>query len=189
MATRRRSAAAAAIPKAAIEQVSVALQDLPEKPRESLSLREAVSALEGSITAALDRGYSYDEVVNILANQGVDITVTSLKRYLAAARKESDDTPKKSRRGKRSRQTQSDEETSDETAEAALSNGAFAPAEPEAEPAEEATPKRRRASSRSKASDASTERKTAAKSKPTSRAKSTSRSTASRGRRKKDVSE
>lgn len=206
MATmRRRSSASAAIPKSAIGKVGSALLDLPEKPREKLSLREAVSELHESITAALDRGYSYDEVVKILANQGVDITVASLKRYLAAARKESGVNSK----GRRSSRTRSLKPLSDEPAEvlnvaSANNNGASAKATGTkansakvAQSSTEATPKRRQSrtsSSRTSSAAKPTEKtptrsRTAAKTKPTSKTtKTNSRSTASQRRQGKGKS-
>lgn len=206
--TKKRSSASATIPKTAIEQVSSKLSDLPEKPRENLSLREAISELHDSITIALNRGYSYDEVVSILASQGVEITVASLKRYLAAARKEKGVTekPKRARRtGGRSRKAllakqaealstaaaPSPSDESDESAAASVSE-AEEMAKPAEEPTEELTSTRKRTrstSTRSKtAAKSTTQSKTAAKAKPTSRAKTTSRSTSTRSRRKRGES-
>ncbi len=79
-ATRRRSSS---ISKDSIDQATSALQKLPEKPRENLSLREAIAALKDNITTALDRGYSYEELAVMLSAQGVRISPTSLKSYLA----------------------------------------------------------------------------------------------------------
>jgi hypothetical protein len=87
---RQRSSASVAVTKATIAQATSVLQDLPARPKESWSLREAVNLLQDSITTALDRGYSYEEVTVLLAGKGVDITASSLKRYLATAKKKSD---------------------------------------------------------------------------------------------------
>jgi hypothetical protein len=187
--TKKRSFASAAIPKSAIEQVGSTLKDLPAKPKENLSLREAVSELHDSITMALARGYSYDEVVEILAGQGVEITVASLKRYLAVARKEASETPKRTRRGTRSRNAQLAQQAETLSSTAASrngsSNGAATTATLEMESIDSSEPaapkKRHRAGSRS---NTTPKTKTAAKAKPTSRAKTTSRSTSSRSRRK-----
>jgi hypothetical protein len=179
--TKRRSSASAAISQSAIEQVGSILKNLPEKPKENLSLREVVSELHSAITTALGRGYSYDEVVAILADQGVEITVASLKRYLAAARKESTTKSKQTKRGTRSRTASLSQPTevfsSAPAADVAL-NGAAA-----AEPA--APARKRRSATPTKAStQPAAKSKTAAKAKPTPRAKTTSRSTSSRGRRR-----
>lgn len=190
--TKKRASGFATISKTAIEQVSLKLKDLPEKPKENLSLREAISELHGSITTALNRGYSYDEVVKILSSQGVSITVASLKRYLAAARKEGAEKPKKTRQtSARSRQTQlaKQAEALSMAAAPANMNGSVAPSVAATEAAE---PKQRtrtsstssRATAKAAEKPTAARTKTAAKAKPTSRAKTTSRSTASRSRRK-----
>lgn len=189
--TKKRTSGSATISKTAIEQVSLKLKNLPEKPKENLSLREAISELHGSITTALNRGYSYDEVVKILSSQGVSITVASLKRYLAAARKEGAEKPKKTRQtNARSRQTQlaKQAEALSMAAAPANMNGSVAPS---VAATEAAAPKQRTrtSSTSSRATAKAAEKlaaktKTAAKAKPTSRTKTTSRSTASRSRRK-----
>ncbi|HEY9661249.1 MAG TPA: hypothetical protein V6C65_22575, partial [Allocoleopsis sp.] len=180
----------------AIDQVGTTLQDLPEKPRENLSLREAVATLQDSITTALDRGYSYEEVVSILSRQRVDITVASLKRYLAAARKQTEDQPKKMRRGGGRTRNVSLEKPAAALTEGVNGNGATAPTPPPEKT--EAAPKRRtssRTSGRTKATEKAPAKasepapapraKTAAKTKPTSKAaKTTARSTSSRTSRK-----
>lgn len=186
--TKKRASGSATISKTAIEQVSLKLKDLPEKPKENLSLREAISQLHGSITTALNRGYSYDEVVKILSSQGVSITVASLKRYLAVARKEGAEKPRRTRQtSARSRQIQlakQAESLSTAAAPTNTANGSVAPSV--AATATEATEPQKRtrtSSTRSKATAKAAEKpaaaktKTAAKAKPTSRAKTTSRST------------
>jgi hypothetical protein len=85
--TKKRPSASTVVAKSAIEQAGSSLQALPEKPKQSWSLREAVAVLHADITTALNRGYSYEEVVTLLAKNGVSITVSSLKRYLAAAKR------------------------------------------------------------------------------------------------------
>ena len=89
MATvKRRSAGPAAVSKSAIAQASSMLQTLPAKPRDNWSLREAISLLHDSILTALNRGYTYEEVSAMLGDQGVHIPASSLKRYLAAMKRE-----------------------------------------------------------------------------------------------------
>jgi hypothetical protein len=97
--TLRRSSSAASISRTSIDQASTALQDLPDKPKEIWSLREAVSVLQESITDALSKGYSYEEVSRMLTQKGVEISASSLKSYLSAARRQKGGTP--SRRGGR----------------------------------------------------------------------------------------
>lgn len=84
----KRSTTSPIIPKSAIEQATTALQDLPEKPKEQWSLREAVNLMRDSINDALSKGYSYEEVAEMLTSQGVHINVQSLKYYLVRGKKE-----------------------------------------------------------------------------------------------------
>jgi hypothetical protein len=93
--TRKRSSAAAAVTKSAIAQASTMLKELSEKPKSNWSLREAVFMLQESIITALDRGYTYEEVAVLLGKQGVVIAAPSLKRYLAALKREKGSSPRR----------------------------------------------------------------------------------------------
>ncbi|BAU15541.1 hypothetical protein LEP3755_61000 [Leptolyngbya sp. NIES-3755] len=86
--TKRRSPTSTLVSKDSISSASTALQDLPEKPKEIWSLREAIHLLKDQITQALDRGYSYSEVSQMLSSKGVEISPSTLKYYLSSARKE-----------------------------------------------------------------------------------------------------
>jgi hypothetical protein len=99
--TKRRSPTSTLVSKSAISQASTILEDLPEKPKEIWSLREAIELLKDPITAALDRGYSYPEVSKMLSERGVEISASTLKYYLSAARKEKDPTKPRTRRQRR----------------------------------------------------------------------------------------
>ncbi len=94
---KRRSPTSTLVSKNAISQASTTLQDLPEKPKEIWSLREAINALKDQITLALDRGYSYPEISKMLSTQGVEISASTLKYYLSSVRRE-DGTKTKRRR-------------------------------------------------------------------------------------------
>jgi len=99
---KQRPPTSVAVSKANIEQATLTLQELPPKTKDTWSLREAVTLLQDSITTALDRGYSYEEVSTMLAGKGVAITASSLKRYLANAKKQNEGGAKTST-GKRGR--------------------------------------------------------------------------------------
>lgn len=88
---KQRPSVATIVSRSTLEQASVSLQALPDKPKEVWSLRETVMLLQDDITTALNRGYTYDEIVKVLADRGIDITTSSLKRYLATARRERGD--------------------------------------------------------------------------------------------------
>ncbi|HEY9630554.1 MAG TPA: hypothetical protein V6C84_24930 [Coleofasciculaceae cyanobacterium] len=80
-ATLKRSRAGN-VPQTALDQVGSLLQDLPEKTKDQLSLREAVSQLQDIIKAALAKGYSYEDVATLLAEVAIVISPTTLKRYV-----------------------------------------------------------------------------------------------------------
>jgi len=99
MAARRgRSPAAANVTQKSIEAANTALAELPEKPKTHWSLREAISRLQGTINTALERGYSYQEVADMLGNQGIRISPASLKSYLASSSRDTTTTTSKRRR-------------------------------------------------------------------------------------------
>ncbi|HTL88687.1 MAG TPA: hypothetical protein VL134_04750 [Leptolyngbya sp.] len=98
--TKRRSPTSTLVSKDSISGASSALQDLPEKPKEIWSLREAINLLKDQITLALDRGYSYTEVSQMLSSKGVEISPSTLKYYLSSARKEDGSGAKPRRRRK-----------------------------------------------------------------------------------------
>lgn len=167
--TKRRSPTSTLVSKDSISGASSALQSLPEKPKEIWSLREAIHLLKDQITLALDRGYSYTEVSQMLSSKGVEISPSTLKYYLSSARKE-DGSGAKPRRRRR---------TMTMTAEA-LQNGSdvLETATPDKEESDE-KPKRARSTKTETKSSA----KTAAKPKATS-AKTTKATTS----RKKSAS-
>jgi hypothetical protein len=70
------------VSKQTVEQVGTYLQELPEKTPDTLSLRQTIERLRESIEAALAKGYSYEELVPMLAQQGIDIQPSTLKRYV-----------------------------------------------------------------------------------------------------------
>jgi hypothetical protein len=84
---KRRSPTSTLVSKASISQASSTLTDLPEKPKEIWSLREAINALQDQIILALDRGYAYPEISKMLTTQGVEISASTLKYYLSAVRR------------------------------------------------------------------------------------------------------
>lgn len=87
-ATRGRSKAVN-VNKQSVEQAGSYLQELPEKPKENLSLREAVGQLRDQIQAALAKGYSYDDLAKMLTEKGIEISATTLKSYVPAGRRQS----------------------------------------------------------------------------------------------------
>ncbi|MCU0570823.1 MAG: hypothetical protein MUF49_30170 [Oculatellaceae cyanobacterium Prado106] len=82
----QKRSSSADISHSAILDATSALQGLPEKPKENWSLREAVTVLQDSITNALNKGYTYAEVSQMLSQKGVQISASSLRSYLASAK-------------------------------------------------------------------------------------------------------
>lgn len=169
VATKRRSPTSTLVSKDSISSASSALQELPEKPKEIWSLREAIHLLKDQITIALDRGYNYSEVSQMLSSKGVEISPSTLKYYLSSARKEEGGA--KTRRRRR---------TISMSAEA-LQNGsdALETASPEKETEE----KPKRSTAKAEEATEKTSTKTAAKSKA-----STAKTTKTGNGRKKSAS-
>lgn len=68
---------------AAIDQARETLKALPPAPRETkeVGLREAIEELTPTIRGLLARGYSRQQVVELLQEQGVGCTLATLKTY------------------------------------------------------------------------------------------------------------
>lgn len=176
----KRLPSSVSVSKSAIDSATSTLQGLPEKPKENWSLREAVSVLQESISAALSKGYSYEEVASMLTTKGVDISASSLKSYLSAAKRQKGITTTRRRGGRRSKGEDNGSMngaanhtptlTNSKTALSALSepNASTVIADADVElPAKK--PTRRKP----KAESAPTTRKTAAKAKPAAKSSST----------------
>ncbi|MEA5599124.1 hypothetical protein [Rivularia sp. UHCC 0363] len=86
--TSRQSPNATIVTSSAIDEAAEALNELPEKAKEKLSLREAVDVLRDQITAALDKGYSYEDIAAMLEKQDITIAPSSLKHYLARSNRQ-----------------------------------------------------------------------------------------------------
>ena len=65
------------------------LGQLKEKPKEKLNLRESIYYLRDKLKSALKKGYSYQDLSEILAEQEILISAATLKQYLAEINKQS----------------------------------------------------------------------------------------------------
>lgn len=79
----------ASVKHASLEQTGAFLQALPEKPKEELSLKEAIAQLQDPIRAALAKGYSYQELAAMLAETGIHISAFTLKNYVPSGKRRS----------------------------------------------------------------------------------------------------
>lgn len=73
----------ASVSKTAIDQVGSLLQDLSAKPKEEMSIREAIDQLREPIQSAMAKGYHYEDIIKILSDSGISTTATTVKRYLS----------------------------------------------------------------------------------------------------------
>jgi len=152
MAARKgRSPVATTVTQNSIEEASAALKELPEKPKVHWSLREAIYQLQGTINTALERGYSYQEVANMLGEQGIRISPASLRSYLAASNRDSETTTPKRRRSSTKTISVEDESKVEPAAsepETEVETDAAPPTETESESAPKKSPRTRRTASR-----------------------------------------
>jgi hypothetical protein len=67
----------------ALDQAKEVLKALPAAPRETkeVGLREAIESLAPTIRTLLAKGYSRQQVVDLLQEQGVGCTIATLKTY------------------------------------------------------------------------------------------------------------
>jgi len=88
-----------------IEQIAEKLRALPavEKPRKQMSKQEAIKALSKEIIALQKRGYTLEQVAEILRSEGVEITTATLRNYMQRAKDKT--TGKIRRKDKRNTQT------------------------------------------------------------------------------------
>lgn len=89
------------VSKDQLEKVSGMLQELPAKPKDELSLKEAIAKMYEYITAALNRGYSHAEISEVLKGQGLQISSSTLKSYLAQVKPT--DTPKRAKQPRKAK--------------------------------------------------------------------------------------
>ena len=65
------------------------LGQLKEKPKSELNLRESIYYLRDKLKSALKKGYSHQDLSEILAEQDILISAATLKQYLAEINKQS----------------------------------------------------------------------------------------------------
>uniref|UniRef100_A0A832M3B9 Mobilization protein MobC n=1 Tax=Oscillatoriales cyanobacterium SpSt-402 TaxID=2282168 RepID=A0A832M3B9_9CYAN len=97
---------ASAVKQASIKDTNAFLQSLPEKPKEELSLREAIDQMRDSVRGALAKGYTYQELAAMLTEKGIKISAFTLKNYVPSGRRRSmKDQPVKTgtRRGRKAK--------------------------------------------------------------------------------------
>lgn len=84
------------------------LDQLESKPKEELTLRESIYFLRGKLNSALKKGYSYEDLSEILAEQEILVSAATLKLYLTEGSK----SKKSSTRSQKSKSSSSAVESS-----------------------------------------------------------------------------
>ena len=87
------------------------LGDLKEKPKEEFTLRESIYFLRDKLKSALKKGYSYQDLSEILSEQEILISAATLKQYLTEIKKKSS-SRKRSRAGQKEKSQSSSSESS-----------------------------------------------------------------------------
>ena len=67
----------------AIHQLQRQLQDVPEYTANEMSMVRAIQLLAPDIRATKAKGYTMDQIAQMLANSGIAINATTLKSYLS----------------------------------------------------------------------------------------------------------
>lgn len=75
------------ISRSTLEKAVLELQKIPPKIMQTMSLKEAVFLMHDPITQALNKGYSYADMSELLSQSGIKIAPSSLSVYLMEARR------------------------------------------------------------------------------------------------------
>lgn len=86
--TSNRRSKSSIVKKEVVGDVADFLQELPDKPKSDLSLKEAVRELQELIRAAFAKGYTHAEVAAMLTDQGIRISAFTLKSYVPAGKRQ-----------------------------------------------------------------------------------------------------
>jgi hypothetical protein len=97
------------------------LERLETKPKSELTLRESILFLKDKLTAALKKGYSYQDLSEILSEQEILISAATLKLYLTDISKKSSSRKSRGRSSSASSQTSTIVNSSKEVLAAAKS--------------------------------------------------------------------
>ncbi len=82
------------IPVARLETTIDKLDKLHKKPKAEFTLRETIYQLRHKLNSALKKGYSYEDLAQILESQQIIISPRTLQQYLSDTRKRSASKPK-----------------------------------------------------------------------------------------------
>jgi hypothetical protein len=88
MAVATRRSKSVTIQPTLVNTAGSFLEDLPAKPKEAFSLREAVDQLRDPLKASLAKGYSYQDLAGMLREQGISISASTLKNYVPSGKRQ-----------------------------------------------------------------------------------------------------
>jgi len=187
-----------AVKQASIGNTSAFLESLPEKPKEDLSLREAIDQLREPLRAALSRGYTYAELAEMLTEKGIKISAFTLKNYVPSgkrrANKEKEAAAAKAgtRRGRKTQAVESAgielEAQPSKPTETPAKSSLSAAKKTELETSENAPQTQKASAAKTKTDDESTVKQpTATKSRAAATKKSAAKSTSTQSRKKPSV--
>ena len=98
------------------------LGQLKEKPKEELTLRDSIDFLRDKLKSALKKGYSYQDLSEILAEQEIKISAATLKQYLTEINKQSASRKKRSKSGQSKKSNLAESESNLKTSSEDVTN-------------------------------------------------------------------
>ncbi len=66
----------------AVAALKQALEALPKRQRRKLSTREAIAEMADTISASLLKGYTQEEIAQLLTTRGIRVAPSTLRQYL-----------------------------------------------------------------------------------------------------------
>ncbi len=75
------------ITRSLADKLSQKLEQLPEKKKTELTPKEFIRENSLQLEIVLNKGYSYDDLIGILKDDGIQLSKTTLRQYLSEARK------------------------------------------------------------------------------------------------------
>jgi len=82
------------------QRAKEALSALPERPKEK-SRKELIASMEAEMEAALQRGYTYEQIQEVVMGVGFDISVPTMKEYYRAAQTKKKKKPGRKKTGRK----------------------------------------------------------------------------------------
>lgn len=81
---KQRRSRSSKISRQTLAQAAQALQQLPPKPKPGVSLQEAIAHLHPPIQQVFQKGYSQQEVAEVLKQAGISVSAQDLQACLGA---------------------------------------------------------------------------------------------------------